>query len=63
MKTGPRKAIFWAIMVLAGIIGIGTSGLLAGCGRKAPPEPPIGNRPPKVKDLSVSMTGNTIKLS
>jgi hypothetical protein len=38
-------------------------GLMGGCGRKAPPEPPLGARPAKVKDLSFSLTDKTIKLS
>jgi hypothetical protein len=62
-KAGRTKTIALIVMVLAVITGISTSGLFAGCGKKAPPEPPIGNRPPKVKNLSFSMTGNTIKLS
>jgi len=40
--------------------------MLSGCGRKAPPKPPSGNkppRPPEVIDLAYSISENTIKLS
>ena len=37
--------------------------MLSGCGNKALPEPPSGNRPPKVIDLGYSISENTIKLS
>jgi len=37
--------------------------MLSGCGKKAPPVPPSGNRPPKVTDLGYSISENTIKLS
>jgi hypothetical protein len=37
--------------------------LLDGCGKKAMPEPPSGRRPPKVTDLSYSISENDIKLS
>ena len=37
--------------------------LFSGCGNKANPEPPSGNRPPKVIDLAYSISENTIKLS
>ena len=37
--------------------------MLTGCGKKAPPEPPSGNRPPRVVDLAYSISENTIKLS
>ena len=37
--------------------------MLSGCGKKASPKPPRGNRPPKVTDLGYSISANTIKLS
>jgi hypothetical protein len=37
--------------------------MLSGCGKKASPKPPSGNRPPKVSDLGYSISENTIKLS
>ncbi len=63
IKTGRRKTIALNATALALSIAIAAAGLLAGCGRKAPPEPPQGTRPAKVNDLSYSMSGNTIKLS
>jgi hypothetical protein len=36
--------------------------MLSGCGNKALPEPPSGNRPPKVIDLGYSISENTLKL-
>ncbi len=62
-KTDRAKTTALTAVVLVVIVAITASGMLVGCGRKAPPEPPLGTRPPKVKDLSFSMTGNTIKLS
>ena len=37
--------------------------LVNGCGKKGPPVPPTGNRPPKVMDLGYSIRNNTIKLN
>jgi hypothetical protein len=37
--------------------------MLAGCGRKAMPNPPSGNRPPKVIDMDYRISESTIKLS
>ncbi len=37
--------------------------MLSGCGKKALPNPPSGNRPPKVIDISYSISETTIKLS
>ncbi len=51
------------VIILAVIIWTISTAMLGGCGRKAPPEPPIGSRPPKVKDLGYSINNNTIKLS
>ena len=36
---------------------------LFGCGKKALPEPPRGNRPPAVNDLAYSVSEDTLKLS
>ena len=63
IKAGRRKTIALNATALALSIAIAAAGLLAGCGRKAPPEPPQGTRPAKVNDLSYSMSGSTIKLS
>jgi hypothetical protein len=52
-----------AKFALAVIIWFALSVVLISCGKKGPPEPPSGLRPPRVKDLSYGITGNTIKLS
>jgi len=57
-RTGILTAIafailFWALPTL----------MICGCGRKAPPEPPRGKRPPAVNDLSYRIINNTIQLS
>jgi hypothetical protein len=33
------------------------------CGKKGPPKPPSGNEPPQVRDLTYTITQNTLKLS
>ena len=48
---------------LAVVVWLTAAGLIWGCGKKGPPEPPSGNEPPKVSDLSYSISENTIKLS
>ncbi len=37
--------------------------VLWSCGKKGPPEPPSGKKPPSVKDLGYSISATTIKLS
>ena len=37
--------------------------MFAGCGKKAMPNPPSGNRPPKVVDMDYRISESTIKLS
>ena len=50
-------------IVLMAAIWLAAAVILCGCGKKGPPEPPSGNKPPSVRDLGYSVTGNTIKLS
>ena len=52
-----------ATVVLTVMLGLAAAILIWGCGKKGPPEPPSGNKPPPVRDLKFSVTGNTIKLS
>jgi predicted small lipoprotein YifL len=40
-----------------------TAVIMAGCGKKGPPEPPAGSRPPRVRDLGYGISQNTLKLS
>jgi hypothetical protein len=48
---------------LAVAVCLTVSGLIWGCGKKGPPQPPRGDSPPRVSDLDYSIEGNTVKLS
>ena len=50
-------------MALMPMIWLAVVFLAGGCGKKGPPKPPSGNRPPPVTDLAYSVTEDTIKLS
>jgi predicted small lipoprotein YifL len=50
-------------VVLVAMIWLTAAFLTASCGKKGPPQPPSGNKPPPVTDLAYSVTGSTIKLS
>jgi hypothetical protein len=52
-----------ALLILFSATWMASTFILFGCGNKAMPEPPSGNRPPKVIDLGYSISENTIKLS
>lgn len=47
---------------LALLIWLAAAGMVGGCGMKAPPEPPRGDKPPAVDDLSYSVSDNTVTL-
>ena len=47
----------------AAAIWLAATMVIWGCGQKGPPEPPTGDRPPQVLDLSYGLTGNQLKLS
>ena len=53
----PTPLVLVGLIVLAGVI------ILWGCGKKGPPEPPTGSRPPRVVDLSYGTSGNVLELS
>ena len=57
-KLAVLKALFVVIFTLSAL-----SLVVLGCGKKGPPEPPIGDRPPAVRDLGYNISNNTIKLS
>ena len=40
-----------------------TVAVVGGCGKKGPPEPPTGSRPPRIKDLGYGVSQNTLTLS
>lgn len=63
MKISSANASITAGINMAVIIWMIVVSMLSGCGKKAPPIPPRGDRPPKVLDLAYSISGNTIKLS
>ena len=52
-----------AMLTLVSVTWMASTCMLSGCGKKASPKPPSGNRPPKVTDLGYSISANTIKLS
>ena len=63
MKIIDRKDCVLTITALTAFIWAIAIVTLGGCGKKAMPEPPSGNKPPAVRDLSYSIRNNTIKLS
>ena len=63
-RCGP----FWsARRVMSGVLHVvavlAVICILWSCGKKGPPEPPSGKKPPSVKDLGFSISATTIKLS
>jgi hypothetical protein len=52
----PTLALFSATLLAAVLT-------LSGCGKKASPKPPSGNRPPAVIDLTYSVSEDILKLS
>jgi predicted small lipoprotein YifL len=57
------KAKHARAIALTVIIWLAAMMMIGSCGKKGPPEPPSGNKPPQVRDLAYSITENTIKLS
>ena len=53
----PAKIALVGLMVLTGLA------MLWGCGKKGPPEPPTGSRPPHVGDLAYGISGNALELT
>ena len=58
VKLSKAAAIF-----LAALIWMASTAVVGGCGKKGPPQPPSGSRPPRVSDLNYGISENTIKLS
>ena len=52
-----------AMIAMVVLIGLTPVAMMGGCGKKGPPEPPTGSRPPTVRDLGYGVSKNTIKLS
>ena len=63
MKRAIANLRHLALLILVSAAWMVAVFMLSGCGKKAPPEPPSGNRPPKVIDLAFSISENTINLS
>ena len=63
MKTPKVKVGLPAKMALAVLILVIPAVMMWGCGKKGPPEPPTGSRPPRVGDLRYGVRNDTVKLS
>ncbi len=63
MKRSTVNVYTAAVIILAAVTWMTPVFMFSGCGKKAPPEPPSGSRPPKVVDLGYSISENVIKLS
>ena len=63
MKRAIANGCILVLLTLVPAAWMASVFMLSGCGNKAMPEPPSGNRPPKVIDLGYSISENTIKLS
>jgi predicted small lipoprotein YifL len=59
----PAKKKAATAIALMAMIWLAATIIIGGCGKKGPPEPPSGNKPPPVRDLAYSVTEKTIKLS
>ncbi len=63
MKTRKVKVGLPAKMALALLILVIPAVMMWGCGKKGPPEPPTGFKPPKVRYFRYGVSNNTVKLS
>ncbi len=63
MKKAIVNGCILVMLALVTATWMASTCMLTGCGKKAPPKPPSGNRPPKITDLGYSISENTIKLS
>jgi hypothetical protein len=63
MQICKRQITSSATIVLVGLIVLAGVFMPWGCGKKAPPEPPTGSRPPRVIDLAYGVSGSTLALS
>ena len=63
MKRAIANVCIPVLLTLVSAAWMASVFMLSGCGKKASPKPPSGNRPPKVTDLGYSISANTIKLS
>ena len=63
MKITIANVCILAFLAVVSTAWVASTLMVTGCGKKAPPVPPSGNKPPKVIDLGYSISENTIKLS
>ena len=63
INYSPAKIKAATVIALTAMIWLAATILIGGCGKKGPPEPPSGNKPPPVRDLAYSVTEKLIKLS
>jgi len=63
MKRAIANGCILVLLTLVPAAWMASVFMLSACGNKALPEPPSGNRRPKVIDLGYSISENTIKLS
>ena len=63
MRRAIANVSILALLTLVSTSWMTSAFILFGCGKKALPKPPSGNRPPKVIDLGYSISENTIRLS
>ena len=63
MKVSKISYSYPAMLALTVAMLLAAVASMEGCGKKGPPEPPTGSRPPKVRDLGYGISQNTIKLS
>jgi len=63
MKRAITNVCVLVLLTLSFATWMTSAFMLAGCGRKAMPNPPSGNRPPKVIDMDYRISESTIKLS
>ena len=63
MKRAIANVCVLVLLTLNFTIWMTSVFMLSGCGKKALPNPPSGNKPPKVIDMVYSISETTIKLS
>ena len=63
MKRAITNVCVPVLLTLCFAIWMTSAIMLSGCGKKAMPKPPSGNRPPKVIDMDYRISESTIKLS
>ena len=63
MKIMKARTGLPAVIALTVLMISATVSMMGGCGKKGPPVPPTGSRPPSVKDLAYGIRNNTIELS